>query len=696
MTRNSYPSVAVVGMILALSACGGGGHHTQGIVVVINDKITTIAPGAAVVVVTVTTNDAAGVTFKIAAGGTDCQPACGTLSNTTSGSVDYTPPASVPAAPNNAPTITATSVTDTSRFDTDSFTIQNSVTNLPLLNGQYAFVVSGFDANGFALAMAGSFTANGSGMITGGEMDVNDEGALGTNGSALAGTYTLDQNLRGVITFTNAVTQLTNPPAFSFTVDSTGATGDLMSLDANDFATSGFLQKQQLAQPGAAIAKMASAGGRVPDGAPVTPGAPAGNFIFRTSWADPGTSVSLPVDTVGIVGRITINSDGSVSNGLVDASDIFNGPFSVETATGASTAPDADGRGTLTLTVTEEGTIKFAYYEISPQKFYLLEIDPGSRGTVSVHSGEARAQQDLPFAGGAADGTSVFGLIGANSDFETPATSAAIGQLVISGASATATTDLNDLEFVTSNVVSDGGTVTFDLNTGRGTITFPGGFGDGFVDSVVFYLESSSKGVMLDTTDVGELTLNEALVGDFLPQASGPFDKSFVNGNLMAVNIATDPAPGGSVPIPVVVSALTADSANTSVTGLANVAFAGSPPLTNQEVSASYSGIDSTTGRGDAVVPAAVFGGASGNVDASFYLVGSNQFFLIGLDDGTDVIETSLGVFDPVGTLPAPAATLSTRNSGNVPRAAGGVRHQARLARRPLVRAHARVTTAKR
>ncbi len=42
------------------------------------------------------------------------------------------------------------------------------------LNGTYVFSSSGSDANGNALAMAGTFAANGSGGITGGMMDVVD------------------------------------------------------------------------------------------------------------------------------------------------------------------------------------------------------------------------------------------------------------------------------------------------------------------------------------------------------------------------------------------------------------------------------------------------------------------------------------------------------------------------------------------
>ena len=44
------------------------------------------------------------------------------------------------------------------------------------LNGTYVFSVTGSDASGLFLTMAGTFVANGSGGITGGTMDLNDAG----------------------------------------------------------------------------------------------------------------------------------------------------------------------------------------------------------------------------------------------------------------------------------------------------------------------------------------------------------------------------------------------------------------------------------------------------------------------------------------------------------------------------------------
>jgi hypothetical protein len=66
-----------------------------------------------------------GVTWTLTANGSPCSPACGSLPSPNPGvqSVVYTSPASVPASPNNHPTLTAISVSDGTKSDLDSFTI---------------------------------------------------------------------------------------------------------------------------------------------------------------------------------------------------------------------------------------------------------------------------------------------------------------------------------------------------------------------------------------------------------------------------------------------------------------------------------------------------------------------------------------------------------------------------------------------
>jgi hypothetical protein len=99
------------------------------VVVRLANTFTTIAPGAAPVTLNATvqfdsTNK--GVNWTLAAGGSPCSPACGTLSPAAAPSFSavYTPPTILPTAPNNSPTITATSVASSTATAFDSFLIQ--------------------------------------------------------------------------------------------------------------------------------------------------------------------------------------------------------------------------------------------------------------------------------------------------------------------------------------------------------------------------------------------------------------------------------------------------------------------------------------------------------------------------------------------------------------------------------------------
>ncbi len=96
------------------------------VTVAIAKKFTSIPAGATAVTLTAQVQgdtSGLGVTWALTAGGVDCYPACGSLTFETSTSATYMPPYFVPAAPSNAPTITATSVANTTKSDRNPFTI---------------------------------------------------------------------------------------------------------------------------------------------------------------------------------------------------------------------------------------------------------------------------------------------------------------------------------------------------------------------------------------------------------------------------------------------------------------------------------------------------------------------------------------------------------------------------------------------
>ncbi len=155
------------------------------VVVSITNKFTTIPAGSAPVTVTAQVlgdPGNSGVTWSLAAGGVACSPACGTLTSATSTTVVYTPPATIPASPNNAPVLTATSVKDTTKSDTDAFivgapsavsvTITNKFTSIPALTGPLTLMVQVQNDAGnagviWSLTAAGASCTPGCGTLTG-------------------------------------------------------------------------------------------------------------------------------------------------------------------------------------------------------------------------------------------------------------------------------------------------------------------------------------------------------------------------------------------------------------------------------------------------------------------------------------------------------------------------------------------------
>jgi hypothetical protein len=157
--------------------------------VTITNPITTIAPGAAAVTINATVaNDGAtpGVGWNLYTTGTttNCQPACGTITNATTTSVLYTPPATVPGTPTAS--LVATSNSNNAVSATDSFTIQATVVttacqaapaprgNETALAGvSIAFLVKGDDSSDEPIAYAGSVTFSTKGAtLSAGLLDV--------------------------------------------------------------------------------------------------------------------------------------------------------------------------------------------------------------------------------------------------------------------------------------------------------------------------------------------------------------------------------------------------------------------------------------------------------------------------------------------------------------------------------------------
>ncbi|MGC2719017.1 MAG: hypothetical protein WA209_05465, partial [Candidatus Acidiferrales bacterium] len=583
-------SLLAVGLLAVLAACGGGGGGSSIPVVSISGSSSTIAPSGTFNLIATVTGDStnSGVSWTISP-----ESGSGTLSNQSSTAATYTAPSSVPANPSVR--ITATSVANSLGVGSATFIIQQPAVQVPqYLNGQYAFVMSGFDSSGNPLTLGGSITANGQGAITGGVIDVNDNLTNTTTSTPVTGTYTFDTNGRGTFAFTNALEAFSATPTFAFTMDLTTNSGTIAAVDNSLPAVSGTLDKQT-----------ASAFSTTPSGA----------FILRASSDNP--------QRAGLAGRLDVVGGGAVSNGIIDVYDVINGSDASDaTLTGGFSISDSHGRGTnTTWNIAGLGGGSYVYYAISAAKYYIFENGNSTTGSNTQFVGQMRTQGSL--TSGSASGSTIFGVIGGDfineQQFQGVVASAGAGNIVFSGTSASVNFDLNDAGDVATSFGGSPltGTVTFDPTTGRGVLTMNGGFSAGFIDSLVFYLESTGKGVMLDTTEAGDgNSYPEALVGDLVPQGS----TSGISGTLQGVDLIGDSG------TPAVVTAALVD--NGGIAGLQSGAIPGTVFATDQALSGTVGAV-SVSGRAVVSLDGSTNFFPAQNYPAVVYAVDSTHGYLI-------------------------------------------------------------------
>ncbi len=234
------------------------------------------------------------------------------------------------------------------------------------LTGPFSFSYSGNDKTGF-LAAAGSFQADGAGHIVSG---VQDTDSFSTGPSAqvpLTGTYTVQQDGRGTIVLKSGQgAGTTNTLQF---VLSTNQHGLLTRFDPN-FTGSGTLDQQNL------------------DALSNSDTVVTGPYVFEVGGADTG------FNPLGLAGRFTSNGSGTIPNTatVVDVND--NGTIkSSDTTLAGSYSFDSlfpgSGRGTLTLTSTSSGTIKYAFYVVDGTHLRLVEADTNAYLEGDAYSGVA-------------------------------------------------------------------------------------------------------------------------------------------------------------------------------------------------------------------------------------------------------------------------------------------------------------------
>jgi hypothetical protein len=470
----------------------------------------------------------------------------------------------------------------------------NPTAMVATFNGQYAFLLRGFDASGNPMALAGSVSADGKGAIMAGSADVTDNFVLSST-TALVGTYTLDNTLRGVITLTDTFGSITHPLVFAFAMKSNGTFGEIMGLDANPFTVGGTIQQQ--------TSSAFSLAGI------------AGSYAFELDSNAPNETKRQST-----IGRFTLAANGTTTNGLLDTSLAGTGPTSSSAAFSAvfnGAGPStSSGRGTLTINQNNVVT-NYVYYIVSQGRIFIVEDD--SSGT--IRAGLATGQS-IP--ANANTSGAVFALAGIDPASSPSNNISAVGVLQVTNlTSGGLTWDSNDAGTLHGGIgganSASNQTVAYDPTTGRGTIAVSNGFSNGLFDSAVFYLAGSGQGFTLDTSAGAH---NRALAGSLQPQTGiGSFGPATLSGTMLVRAV------GNSVNNTGTLVGVFAPSSNTFAFTFSSRSVGQTDALNLSSGGDAVSGINATTGRGTLTIAPTT--GLGNPTTEMFYLVGQNQLVFV-------------------------------------------------------------------
>lgn len=465
------------------------------IAVTINSKITSIIAGAAAANFTATVqndNANAGVTWSLLANNSTCSPTCGALSNVTTTSVTYTPPATVPASPNDAPTLVATSVTDNTKTDTDAFTIVSFASaNNGDLKGQYAFLVGGFDdATGGQFAYIGSFTADGAGGVTAGIEDENLPTGV-TQNLKIQGSYSLGADNRGVLTLSGGggITRF----AFSAGAANAGVVTKLHIIEFDDATgTTG--------RRGSGVAYLQ-------DPTTFALSGVSGAYAVQLTGQANGTAGTRSTNvgqftaaSGAVTGTLDTNSNGSFSSGNAFAGTLTSGALTT-----------SDGR--LTYAVSSGGIGNAVMYIVSSTRFLAMTVDPEL--TNGLISGVGVLQASSSFTNSSINGAVVLYSTGLSS--VAGRSYAQAGVLTFDSNTATGTIKLDTNDGGTAGPVST--TFTYSV-AADGHVTINPAIGP----APDLYLQDTNKAFMIDNGSFVNAGLVDA-------QSAAPFSSASVSGN---------------------------------------------------------------------------------------------------------------------------------------------------------------------
>jgi hypothetical protein len=404
-----------------------------------------------------------------------------------------------------------------------------------LLNGNFALLETGFVGNRFVVG-AGAYNVNGS---TGALSGSQDYGAATPVGEAVTGTCAPRINNSGTLTITGA----TRSPVFSFAVPVGLASGRVQLVNGGDSSvTSGSIAKQ--------------------DASAFNLAALAGDYAFGAlgTYAPVGSAVG---QRVGVAGRFTVDANGLVTNGRLDANttQVAN---SATFTSGTMSAPDANGRGTLSFNAAGQQW-SFHYYVIDSGKLYLVATDPANNSPQVA--GSAKRQF------GAFDATSlatqgVVSLWGASGQ-DPPHAVLALGRLSAANTTAQTITATFDIANHASNSVAKADTAaTYTMSAdGRATFTFNDGT---TTHNYVAYLAGPEDGYVVEPVSAA------GVAGLLEAQIAAPYTSTMPGVFIFGSQFVEDPGP---------------------VTLLPTFGFNSGQISSGNGIASGSIGIDTTTGR---------------------------------------------------------------------------------------------------
>ncbi len=516
---------------------------------------------------------------------------CGSVAPTTTASgapTTYMAPMN-PPSPNPSVTVTATSITDPTKSDSATFNIVTINPNLSSLNGQYAFVFSGFDSSGSQVVKAGTFIADGTGNISGGVQDVNRTTGP-TKNQPITGTYNVNSDSRGSMSLGGVIYRF----ALSNFVSGVATRARFVEFDPNDSTGtegSGVIEKQ--------------------DTGAFSLAAIAGDFAFGGAGNDNSGK------RTAIAGRLTVDSSGTVSNGGIDIatpgtnlSTVLSGSFGDP---GGGTL-SSFGRLIATLTPAGQNTGNFIFYIVSASEMFFVDVDLASNN-IAHFAGTAMKQSGGPFSNASANGNMVFNVTGADAAVA-GGSNVTIGQVTADGAGNITSGFLDQNEGGTippSLPVSFTGTYSISGN-GRGTVAFV--INPTNSKLFTFYVVTQNTAYLLDGVPPPGTPSSDVQFGFIEPQSVGPFSNQSVAGNFSSGTVAppTKSISNSS-------GVFTLDASKDTINGTIDETKSSSLLIPDEAITGTYGVI--SVGR------AAVTITSGGGGNAVFWIINSNKFVLL-------------------------------------------------------------------